>query len=231
MKNSATIALVVLLLLSLGATTHFFLDQKANKKLIADKDATIAIRDGLIAELGKTKKASEAELATAKKSLTDSKSALTRMESEKDFLNVKLTAAESKLSAQSENSKTSAAARQEQIEQIDAHASEMAQKTQELAKAESENSTLSEQLTDQKQQIDQLTEALSLAETDLKPFQELGKTADEIKKALMRRPVSISKPLPPRPARQAGKITEPIPVPAPVPTPEVTPVTPPSSDN
>ena len=180
MKNSATIALVVLLLLSLGATTHFFLDQKANKKLIADKDATIAIRDGLIAELGKTKKASEAELATAKKSLTDSKSALARMESEKDLLNVKLTAAESKLSTQSENSKTSAAARQEQIEQIDAHASEMAQKTQELAKAESENSTLSEQLTDQKQQIDQLTEALSLAETDLKPFQELGKTADEI---------------------------------------------------
>lgn len=216
MKKSARIALVVLLLASLGATTHLFLDQKANKKLIADKDSTIAVRDGLIADLSKTKKTSEAELATAKKSLADSKSSLTRMESEKDLLNVKLTAAESKLSTQGEDSKTSAAERQKEI---DAHTSEMELKTQELAEAKSNNVTLSEQLTDQKQQIDDLTTALGKAETDLKPFQELGKTADEIKKALMKRPISLSNPLPPRPAKQAGKITEPIPVPKVAPTP------------
>jgi len=64
---------------------------------------------------------------------------------------------------------------------------------------------------------------LANAEANLKPFEELGKTPDEIKKGLMSRPVSLSQPLPPRPASQAGKITEPIQAPVPVPLPTTSP--------
>ena len=99
---------------------------------------------------------------------------------------------------------------------------EVTEKANQLATLEAKNSSLDAQIADHLKQLQESASALADAEASLKPFQELGKTPDEIKKDLMKRPVTLSQPLPPRPASQAGKITEPIQTPEPEPKPSKT---------
>jgi hypothetical protein len=108
--------------------------------------------------------------------------------------------------------------------QLDALKLEAAGKADELAVSEAKNSSLEAQVTDHLTRIEEHTAALAKTEASLKPFEEIGMTPDEIKKGLMKRPVTLSQPLPPRPAQQAGKITDPIQTPAPVPAPAPVPV-------
>jgi hypothetical protein len=111
-------------------------------------------------------------------------------------------------------------------EEIDALKLDATAKAGQLADMEAKNSSLEIQVADHLDQITENTAALVKAEASLKPFEEIGKTPDEIKKGLMKRPVTISKPLPPRPAKQAGKITERIQIPTPAPVPAPVPITP-----
>jgi len=227
MKRTATLTLIVLLLASIGASVYLFLDQKVSKKLIADKDSTIATRDDLIAGLTKKRKEADSELAAAKKSLSDNESATARLKSENELLQVKISAAKSELSTQTDGA--GEAAEKLQME-LDALKLEAAGKADELAASEAKNSSLEAQVTDHLNRIQEHTAALAKAEASLEQFEEIGMTADEIKKGLMKRPVTLSQPLPPRPARQAGKITDPIqtptPAPVPVPVPKPAPSTP-----
>ena len=229
MKRTAILTLIVLLLASIGASVYLFLDQKVNKKLIADKDNTIATHAELISGLAEKRKDADRELAAAKKSLTDNESATARLESANELLQVKISAVESKLSTQTDGA--GEAAEKLQME-LDALKLEAAGKASELAASEAKNSSLEAQVTDHLTRIEEHTAALAKTEASLKPFEEIGMTPDEIKKGLMKRPVSLSKPLPPRPAQQAGKITDPIqtsapaPVSAPVPVPKPAPSTP-----
>lgn len=227
MKRTAILALVVLLLASIGASVYLFLDQKVNKKLIADKDNTIATHAELISGLAEKRKDADRELAAAKKSLSDNESATARLKSENELLKAKISAAKSELSTQTDGA--GEAAEKLQME-LDALNLEAVGKADELAASEAKNSSLEAQVTDHLNRIQEHTAALAKAEASLKPFEEIGMTADEIKKGLMKRPVTLSQPLPPRPARQAGKITDPIqtptPAPVPVPVPKPAPSTP-----
>ena len=72
MKSTATLTLIVLLFGSIGASVYLFLDQKEkNKKLIADKNSTIATQGKLITAKDEKEKQTDAELVAAKKSLVD----------------------------------------------------------------------------------------------------------------------------------------------------------------
>ncbi len=223
MKRTATLALIVLLLASVGASVYLFLDQKANKKLIADKDDIIASKDELISGLTKKQKEADSGLAAAKKSLTDNESAAARLKSENELLQVKITAAESRLATQTDGANEATVKLQEEL---DALKQEAVGKATAMATLEAENTSLERQVADHLKEIQGHTAALNKAESTLKPFEEIGKTPDEIKKGLMKRPVTLTRPLPPRPATQAGKITKPIRTPNPIPVPEPAPSTP-----
>jgi hypothetical protein len=227
MNKATTIALLILLTASVGSSVYLLLDQKIKNKLVADKDSTIATRDDRIAGLTKKRKEADSELAAAKKSLSDNESATARLKSENELLKAKISAAKSELSTQTDGA--GEAAEKLQME-LDALNLEAVGKADELAASEAKNSSLEAQVTDHLNRIQEHTAALAKAEASLKPFEEIGMTADEIKKGLMKRPVTLSQPLPPRPARQAGKITDPIqtptPAPVPVPVPKPAPSTP-----
>ena len=224
MKSTATLTLIVLLFGSIGASVYLFLDQKEkNKRLIADKNSTIATQGKLITAKDEKEKQTDAELVAAKKSLVDNESAMARLKSDNELLQVKITVAESKLTTQANGTSEATVKLQEEMDALKLDATA---KAGQLADMEAKNSSLETQVADHLDQITENTAALVKAEASLKPFEEIGKTPDEIKKGLMKRPVTISKPLPPRPAKQAGKITERIQIPTPAPVPAPVPITP-----
>jgi septal ring factor EnvC (AmiA/AmiB activator) len=226
MKKSATIALVVLLMGSVGASVYLVLDQKTKQKQIANKDASIAKQDKSIADItGKYKELTNS-LAQATQAVAKNEKDYSDLKSKNDLLQVKITSAESKLTTQADGSSEAADKLQEALNALKSEA--VTNATQQAA-LEAENSSLKVQVTDHVKQLQNQSIALAKTEADLKPFEELGKTPEEILRGLMKRPVTISRlqPLPPRPANQAGKITQPIrtPKPAPLPQPPLAPKT------
>ncbi|MDE2680797.1 MAG: hypothetical protein OSB29_05460 [Verrucomicrobiota bacterium] len=220
MKKATTITLLILLTVSLGFSVYLSLDQKTKNKLIVDKDASISNRDKTISEITGKHKELAAELTQANQAAKAGKKKYDTLESDQDLLKVKITAAESKLAAQTDGSSEATEKLQEKLGALNLEAVE---KAKQIAALEAKNSSLEEHVADHAKQLQESAGALVKAEASLRPFEELGKTPDEIKKGLMKRPVTLSQPLPPRPASQAGKITEPIPTPAPVPLPKLTP--------
>ena len=219
MKKATTITLLILLTVSVGSSVYLLLDQKTKNKLIADKDASILNRDKTISEITEKHKKLDAELTQATQAAKVGEKEYKVLESDRDFLKIKITSAESKLAAQADESSEDTEAAEKIQEELSALKLEATEKAKQLAALEAKNSSLDEQIADHLKQLQESADALVNAEASLKPFQELGKTPDEIKKDLMKRPVTLSQPLPPRPASQAGKITEPIQAPEPAPKP------------
>ena len=219
MKKATTITLLILLTVSVGSSVYLLLDQKTKNKLIADKDVSIKSRDKTISEITEKHKKSAAGLTRATQAAKDGEKEYKALESERDFLKIKITSAESKLAAQADESIEDTEAAGKIQEELSALKLEVNEKANQLATLEAKNSSLDAQIADHLKQLQESASALADAEASLKPFQELGKTPDEIKKDLMKRPVTLSQPLPPRPASQAGKITEPIQTPEPDPKP------------
>ena len=215
MKKAATIILLILLTVSVGSSVYLLLDQKTKNELIADKDASILHREKTISEITEKHKVSAAELIQATQAAKIGEKKYKALESERDFLKIKITSAESKLATQADGSIEDAKAAEKIKEELSALKLEATKKAGQLASLEAKNSSLDAQIADNLKQLQEFEGALADAEASLKPFQELGKTPDEIKKDLMKRPVTLSQPLPPRPASQAGKITEPIQTPKP----------------
>jgi len=210
MKKATTITLLILLTASVGSSVYLLLDQKTKNKLIADKDVSILSRDKTISEITEKHKKSAAGLIKATQAAKDGEKEYKALESERDFLKIKITSAESKLAAQADQSTEDTGSAEKIQEELSALKLEVTEKANQLATLEAKNSSLDAQIADHLKQLQESASALAGAEASLKPFQELGKTPDEIKKDLMKRPVTLSQPLPPRPASQAGKITEPI---------------------
>ena len=219
MKKATTITLLILLTVSVGSSVYLLLDQKTKNKLIADKDASILNRDKTISEITEKHKKLDAELTQATQAAKVGEKEYKALESDRDFLKIKITSAESKLAAQADGSSEASEATEKIQEELSALKLEATEKSKQLATLEAKNSSLDAQVADHLKQLQESAGALANAEASLKPFQELGKTPDEIKKDLMKRPVTLSQPLPPRPASQAGKITEPIQAPEPAPKP------------
>jgi len=219
MKKATTITLLILLTVSVGSSVYLLLDQKTKNKLIADKDASILNRDKTISEITEKHKNLDAELTQATQAAKVGEKEYEALESDRDFLKIKITSAESKLAAKADESSEDTEAAEKIQEELSALKLEATEKAKQLAALEAKNSSLDEQIADHLKQLQESASALVNAEASLKPFQELGKTPDEIKKDLMKRPVTLSQPLPPRPASQAGKITEPIQAPEPAPKP------------
>ena len=219
MKKATTITLLILLTVSVGSSVYLLLDQKTKNKLIADKDASILNRDKTISEITEKHKKLDAELTQATQAAKVGEKEYKVLESDRDFLKIKITSAESKLAAQADGSSEDTEAAEKIQEELSALKLEATEKAKQLAALEAKNSSLDAQIADHLKQLQESADALVNAEASLKPFQELGKTPDEIKKDLMKRPVTLSQPLPPRPASQAGKITEPIQAPEPAPKP------------
>jgi chromosome segregation ATPase len=219
MKKAATITLLILLTVSVGSSVYLLLDQKTKNKLIADKDASVLNRDKIISEITEKHKKLDAELTQATQAAKVGEKEYKALESDRDFLKIKITSAESKLAAQADGSSEDTEAAEKIQEELSALKLEATEKAKQLAALEAKNSSLDAQIADHLKQLQESADALVNAEASLKPFQELGKTPDEIKKDLMKRPVTLSQPLPPRPASQAGKITEPIQAPEPAPNP------------
>ena len=183
-------------------------------------------RDKTISGISGEHKKLTADLAQANQAAKSGKKEYDTLKSERDFLKIKIKAAESKLAAQTDGSRkaTEATEATEKLqEELIALNLEATEKAKQLATLEAKNLSLEAQVTDHLKRLQESDGALANAEANLKPFEELGKTPDEIKKGLMSRPVSLSQPLPPRPASQAGKITEPIQAPVPVPLPTTSP--------
>ncbi len=207
---------------SVAASVYLLLDQKTKQELIASKDASIAGRDQSIADItGKYKELTNS-LTQATQAVAKNEKNYSALKSKNELLLVKITSAESKLTTQADGLNE---ANEKLQEELTALKSEATTNATQRAALEAENSSLKVQVTDHLKQLQNQSNALAKAEADLKPFEELGKTPDEITRGLMKRPVSISQPLPPRPASQAGKITQPIrpPKPAPDPAPETAP--------
>ena len=219
MKKATTITLLILLTVSVGSSVYLLLDQKTKNKLIADKDVSILSRDKTISEITEKHKKSAAELIQATQAAKDGEKEYKALESKRDFLKIKITSAESKLAAQADESIEDTGAAEKIQEELSALKLEVTEKANQLATLEAKNSSLDAQVADHLKQLQESASALADAEASLKLFQELGKTPDEIKKDLMKRPVTLSQPLPPRPASQAGKITKPIQTPEPEPKP------------
>ena len=219
MKKATTITLLILLTVSVGSSVYLLLDQKTKNKLIADKDASVLSRDKIISEITEKHKKLDAELTQATQAAKVGEKDYKVLESDRDFLKIKITSAESKLAAQAAESSEDTEAAEKIQEELSALKLEVTEKAKQLAALEAKNSSLDAQIADHLKQLQESAGALVDAEASLKPFQELGKTPDEIKKDLMKRPVTLSQPLPPRPASQAGKITEPIQAPEPAPNP------------
>ena len=219
MKKATTITLLILLTVSVGSSVYLLLDQKTKNKLIADKDASVLNRDKIISEITEKHKKLDAELTQATQAAKVGEKEYKVLESDRDFLKIKITSAESKLAAKADESSEDTEAAEKIQEELSALKLEATEKAKQLAALEAKNSSLDAQIADHLKQLQESADALVNAEASLKPFQELGKTPDEIKKDLMKRPVTLSQPLPPRPASQAGKITEPIQAPEPAPKP------------
>jgi len=219
MKKATTITLLILFTVSVGSSVYLLLDQKTKNKLIADKDASILNRDKTISEITEKHKKLDAELTQATQAAKVGEKEYRALESDRDFLKIKITSAESKLSAQADGSSEDTEAAEKIQEELSTLKLEATEKVTQLATLEAKNSSLDAQVADHLRQLQESAGALANAEASLKPFQELGKTPNEIKKDLMKRPVTLSQPLPPRPASQAGKITEPIQTPEPAPKP------------
>ena len=219
MKKATTITLLILLTVSVGSSVYLLLDQKTKKKLIAEKDASISNLDKTISETTEKNKKLAAELTQATQAAKAGEKEYKSLESERDFLKIKITSAESKLAAQADGSSEDTEAAEKIQEELSALKLEATERAKQLAALEAKNSSLDAQIADHLKQLQESAGGLANAEASLKPFQELGKTPDEIKKDLMKRPVTLSQPLPPRPASQAGKITEPIQTPVPAPKP------------
>lgn len=221
MKKAATITLLILLTISVGSSVYLLLDQKTKNKLITDKDVLISNRDKTISEITDKHKKLTTELTQATRAAKVGEKEYKALESERDFLKIKITSAESKLAAQADGASETAETTEKIQEELSALKLEATEKAKQLAIFEAKNSSLDAQIADHLKQLQESAGALADAEASLKPFQELGKTPDEIKKDLMKRPVTLTQPLPPRPASQAGKITEPIQTPEPAPKPTV----------
>ena len=222
MKKATTITLLILITASVGSSVYLLLDQKTKNKLIADKDVSISSRNKTISEISGKHKKLAAELTQANQAAKAGKKEYDTLKYDRDFLKVKIKTAESKLAAQTDGPSEASEKLQEELSALKLEATE---KAKQLATLQAKNSSLEAQVADHLKQLQESDGALANAEASLKPFEELGKTPDEIKKGLMKRPVTLSQPLPPRPASQAGKITEPIqtPVPPPKASPEPAP--------
>ena len=220
MKKATTITLLILITASVGSSVYLLLDQKTKNKLIADKDVSISSRNKTISEISGKHKKLAAELTQANQAAKTRKKEYDTLKYDRDFLKVKIKTAESKLAAQTDEPSEASEKLQEELSALKLEATE---KAKQLATLQAKNSSLEAQVADHLKQLQESAGALANAETSLKPFEELGKTPDEIKAGLMKRPVTLSQPLPPRPASQAGKITEPIHTPVPVPLPKTSP--------
>ena len=104
MKKAITITLLILLTVSVGSSVYLLLDQKTKNKLIADKDVSIKSRDKTISEITEKHKESAAGLTQATQAAKDGEKEYKALESERDFLKIKITSAESKLAAQADES-------------------------------------------------------------------------------------------------------------------------------
>lgn len=215
MKNTATIALVVLLVATIGATVFLVLDQKDKQKQLADKENAIKSLNKQISVITANQKKAGTELSAAQAAHNTVQAELSKLQSENSLLQVKISSAESKLAAQVDGSSEAVAKIQGELDALKAEADATATK---LAAAEASNSALETQIAVRLEQVNSYSNALSKAEAQLQPFLDLDKSPQEIILGLKQRPVlNVPKPLPPRPAIKAGKITKPLDNPAPNP--------------
>ena len=96
MKKATAITLLILLTVSVGSSVYLLLDQKNKNKLIVDKDALLLKQLKMISEItGETKKLAT-ELTQATQAAKVGGEEYKTLESERDFLKIKITSAESK---------------------------------------------------------------------------------------------------------------------------------------